>query len=128
MMEYNSKIHEIIETAPLIREDIKIEVSIMPTWGKGLWLYIDYGKDIAYRSSREDDEELVKINIPSFTRALFAIVSSWKEEMINKSISDGLSYRVKISKNGKEFKFYGQNEFPDNFDEFMYLLQCNNLY
>ena len=128
MRKYNRKIHEIIETTPLIREDIRIEVSIMPTWGKGLWLYIDYGKDIAYRCSRVDAEELVKIDIPGFTKTLFAIVSSWQEEMVNKFILDGTSYSVKINKDGKEFKFYGQNEFPDNFDEFMYLLHCNNLY
>lgn len=113
-----------LEKAPMIREDMTIEVSVASPFGKGgIWLFINYGKDIAVKSTRGGRDKIVRMNIPKFTSYLFSIVSSWDEVMINNRVCDGLSYRVAITKEGNTREYIGQNKFPDNFDSFMLLLK-----
>ncbi len=69
----------------------------------------------------------IDINVEPFINKLLKIVSSWKKRMVNDFILDGLEYTVKIEKDDKSFEFYGRNKFPDNFQDFINLLQSENI-
>ena len=62
------------------------------------------------------------INVDMFASKLLRIVSSWEEVYENPYIIDGLSYEVKIEKDGKTYNYYGKNDFPKNFHQFTELL------
>ena len=64
----------------------------------------------------------ISIDIQRFSSRLLTIISSWAPKMINTNILDGLSYSVKVEKDGKEYNYKGSNKFPDNFREFTNLL------
>lgn len=81
-------------------------------------LKIDYDNQ-----SAELNGEKFDLKIKPFVSNLTRIVSSWESEMKNDSIKDGISYFVHIKKDGKVYNFDGENKFPDNFDEFILLLE-----
>ena len=115
-----------IAAAPQKREDLTISLGAYSTFGAGVRLYIDYGKDIAYK--RENSENGVTVSlltddIPALVHRIREIVSSWEHEMVNNNILDGMSYHVTFYKNGiKEADYQGQNKFPNNFADFINLL------
>ena len=88
------------------------------TLNKTISLTIDYEKQ-----SAELNGEKLNLEIKPFVRDLTRIVSSWQNEMKESSVQDGISYFVHIKKDGKIYKFDGLNKFPDNFDEFILLLE-----
>ena len=98
-------------------EKYKIMLGVS-TLNKTISLTIDYDNQ-----SAELNGEKFDLQIKSFVRDLTRIVSGWKNEMKDNTINDGLSYFVHIKKDGKVYKFDGLNKFPDNFDEFMLLLE-----
>lgn len=69
----------------------------------------------------------INLEIAPFANRLLSIVSSWQERMINPMILDGIQYSVTIEKNGKTKSYEGRNKFPDNYREFMMLLQSENI-
>lgn len=120
------KIQEMIAEAPQQREDLTISLGGYSAFGSGVRIYIDYGKDIAYK--REDSKHgvtvsLLSANIPALVDRVREIVSSWEHEMVNENILDGMSYHVVFYKNGKkETEYQGRNKFPNNFADFIALL------
>lgn len=124
------KIKDMIAAAPQKREDLTISLGAYSTFGAGVRLYIDYGKDIAYK--RENSENGVTVSlltddIPALVHRIREIVSSWEHEMVNNNILDGMSYHVTFYKNGiKEADYQGQNKFPNNFADFINLLWSSN--
>ncbi len=99
---------------------IKLGVS---TLNKTISLTIDYDNQTAELNGENFD-----LNIKPFVSDLTSIVSSWQNEMKDDSIKDGISYFVHIKKDGKVYKFEGLNKFPNNFDEFMFLLEEANVW
>ena len=77
-----------------------------------------------------DDEKKVclvngkekSVDIDRLISRILRVVSSWEDNYINPLIIDGLSYEVKILKDGKTYNYYGQNDFPKNFSQFTTLL------
>lgn len=121
------EIKKVLAEAPQKREDLTISLGEYSAFGVGIRVYIDYGKDIAYKrvsSHTEDSYYLLSMDIPEFVRRLKAIVSSWEHEMVDERILDGLVYHVTFYKNGeKETEYRGQNKFPENYREFRALLR-----
>ena len=121
------EIKKMIKDAPQKREDLTISLGEYSAFGFGIRVYIDYGKDIAYKrvsSPTEDSYYILSMDIPEFVRRLKEIVSSWEHEMVDERILDGLEYHVTFYKNGeKETEYRGQNKFPENYREFRALLR-----
>lgn len=62
------------------------------------------------------------VNVDKVASRLLRIVSSWEDSYINPLIIDGLTYEVKIIKDGKTYTYYGSNDFPKNFHQFTALI------
>lgn len=120
-------IKKILAEAPQKREDMIVSLGEYSAFGFGTRVYIDYGKDIAYKrvnSPADDSYYLLSIDIPDFVRRLKEIVSSWEHEMVNHRILDGMCYHVSIQKKGEDaIEYRGQNKFPENYREFRALLR-----
>ena len=101
-------------------EDTKIVLGIRSA-NNSFELKIDYATQKAILNG-----ENFNMNIKPFVSKLMCIVSSWEKEMKTPSM-DGISYYVHIKKDGKTYNFDGLNKFPDNFDEFLYLLYKENV-
>ncbi len=71
--------------------------------------------------------ENIEIDIDNFANKLISIVSSWEPRMVNEFILDGQEYRVRIEKKGKIQDYYGKNKYPENYRDFISLLQENNI-
>lgn len=128
MIYTKKEIQKKIKKAPQVRENMIISLGVyspLAPIGSGLMICVDYGKDIAYRSSEEPREyELLEVDIPAFTQKILEIVKSWEPEMINPRILDGIRYYVEIFRDGKiERSYFGQNKFPPNFDNFCELIE-----
>ncbi len=67
--------------------------------------------------------ENFSLDIQNFSKKLIKIVSSWEKEMINPYGRDGISYSVWIKDGDINLKFVGKNKFPNNFSEFLNLLE-----
>jgi hypothetical protein len=51
-------------------------------------------------------------------------IQSWKKNYINDNILDGFAWRITItSHENKIITFYGQNDYPDNWDNFYRLVE-----
>lgn len=121
------EIGKLLADTPRKREDMTVSLGEYSAFGSGVRVFIDCGKDIAYRrvSSRGDDSYyLLSIDIPKFVQRLSEITASWEHEMVDESILDGICYHVTVSKDGETTDEYqGQNKFPDNYLEFKALLR-----
>ena len=121
------EIKKILAEAPQKRENMTVSLGEYSAFGFGTRVYIDYGKDIAYKrvDSRTDDSYyLLSMDIPDFVRRLEEIVSSWEHEMDDYGILDGMCYHVSIQKEGADaVEYRGQNKFPENYREFRALLR-----
>lgn len=109
------------------REGIKIEIGIFPAAEEAFQLFIDDGKPIAYISRGFGEKESIPFSVRCFTSELLTITSSWEHEMIDEHALDGTSYYVKIEKDRKISEYYGQNKFPENYQEFLRLLRKYDL-
>ena len=67
--------------------------------------------------------ENFSLDIQNFSKKLIKIVSSWEKEMINPYGHDGISYSVWIKDGDINLKYVGKNKFPNNFSEFLNLLE-----
>lgn len=95
----------------------------MNTLTKNMILNLNYEKNQAICNG-----VAVEIDVKPFCEKLLTIVSSWDKKMVNTNILDGLSYYVKIEKDGKKYSYVGQNKFPHNFNEFLELLSENKIW
>lgn len=124
------EIKKMIKDAPEKREDMTVSLGEYSAFGYGIRVYIDYGKDIAYKrvdSGNGVSYSLLSIDIPDFVGRLKEIVSSWEHEMADERILDGMEYHVTFYKNGeKETEYRGRNQFPDNYRDFKALLRSTD--
>lgn len=63
------------------------------------------------------------IDFNHIAERLLNIVVTWQPKMINPRTIDGKKYCVKIEKDSKVYEFQGANMFPENFNEFEYLIR-----
>lgn len=63
-----------------------------------------------------------KLDANKFVDRLLGIVVSWQSEMIGPQVLDGEIYTVDIADGDETAHFVGKNSFPDNYDEFVYLI------
>lgn len=81
-------------------------------------IFLDDEKKIFLVDSQPKD-----ININKFASKLLRIVSSWEERYDNDlNVIDGLIYEINITKDDKNYNFYGENKYPKNFYEFSSLI------
>ncbi len=96
-----------------------MQISIkLQSLSKNLNIFLDDEKKVF----KVDDVDK-KINIDMFASKLLRIVSSWKNEYNSLPSVDGLYFEVNVDKDGKQYRFSGQNEFPKNFWEFTSLVR-----
>ncbi len=122
------EIDRILADAPQKREDMTVSLGEYAAFGYGIRVFIDYGKDIAYKRVNSENGvsySLLSMDIPNFVRRLKEIVSSWEHEMVDHRILDGMCYHVSIQKKGEDaIEYRGQNKFPENYREFSVLLRA----
>jgi len=51
------------------------------------------------------------------------IIQQWEDSYINKNLSDGIKFEVKIIKGDHTRLITGNNDVPDNFSELIYLIE-----
>lgn len=120
------KIQKLLDDTPRKREDLTVSLGEFSPFGPGIRVFIDYGRDIAYKRVSERDKEdtytMLTEDIPSLVGRIRAIVSSWEHKMINENVFDGLHYHVTFCKDGVKETYRGENRFPANYREFRNLL------
>lgn len=65
------------------------------------------------------DENIEK----EYFERLLKITSKWEKLYHNNKILDGKQWSIKISYNGNELSYWGNNEYPENWDEFENFLE-----
>ncbi len=96
---------------------MKVEIGLR-NLKKAINLKADYEDALA-----ELNGKAVVFDVKNFVSKLLAIVCSWESEMINSQILDGCSYFVKVDNGNENFEFVGANKYPDNFNDFVALLE-----
>ena len=97
--------------------NVKIEFGYYTIYKK-VNIKVDVDKNLVIVNNNTSDADA-----KSLSKKILQIVSSWKEDMINKDVLDGLNYYVNIQKDKKITKYEGANLFPENFDKFFKLIQ-----
>lgn len=93
-------------------------------------IIISFGSSISQTVIKIDDAKplfLVNdkpkdIDINRFIMRMQSIISSWQYTMINNRIIDGSWYDIKIKSGDNKRHYVGKNAYPQNYDEFISLL------
>lgn len=89
------------------------------TTGSLTWSHWDRGEEVAteFKTAKEATvkkiiEELKIINL-----------LNWKREYIEPGVLDGTSWSVELIRDGRNIKKYGENKYPDDWDDFCKLVR-----
>ena len=93
---------------------MKIEIELISMYKN---TKIDVIDDVFFVNGTKKD-----VDIERFMRRLFCITATWKENMVDNGILDGESYKVKIYDSDKKATYFGKNNFPANYGEFVRLI------
>lgn len=94
-----------------------IEISIWST-NKNHYVHIDDGFNQFIINNQKIDDGLSE-----FVSKFNSITQQWEDSYINKYLSDGIKFEVKIIKGDHTRLITGNNDIPDNFSELIYLIE-----
>ena len=66
--------------------------------------------------------EVIKKDIQTDFVELMGIIKPWNKSLINENVVDGLVCEIKYREAGKEKEISFINDFPENFEEMLYIL------
>ncbi len=67
----------------------------------------------------------VNIKTQEFVDKLLDIIKTWKSNILGPKMIDGESYSIDIADGGEVEHFVGVNAFPDNYSDFVDLIEDN---